>query len=250
MLNANLGQLVQCFHAQNVMLAEMAAQLDSVGSSVKEIVAVSDAMSHEAEHTRERVAEGDVTMLDISSSSRNTLDAMTHSCASMQALAPDGGQDSGNVGADRRYRRADQSSGAERLGEAARAGEHGRGFSVVADEVRKLAERTVSSNQSIQDTCNPSTAMCSRRLAAPKKPWARSSTASGRLATFAGLSNIRDAAEHALQQARALLGFTSQQSEATQDVVVRLNEVSPRWSTTDKPPWICSSKPAGYRKAA
>lgn len=40
-----------------------------------------------------------------------------------------------------------------------------------------------------------------------------------------GLSNIRDATEHALQQARALLGFTSQQSEATQDVVVHLNEL-------------------------
>ena len=57
LLDANLSQLVQCFTRQNVMLAEMAAQLDSVSGSVKEIVAVSDAMSHDAQSTREWVED-------------------------------------------------------------------------------------------------------------------------------------------------------------------------------------------------
>lgn len=226
MLNANLGQLVQCFHAQNVMLAEMAAQLDSVGSSVKEIVAVSDAMSHEAEHTRERVAEGHVTMLDISSSSRNTLDAMTHSCASMQALR----QTVAKI--QEMSALIDDIAGQTNLLalnasiEAARAGEHGRGFSVVADEVRKLAERTVSSNQSIQDTLQSIHSHVFEAFGRTEKAMGTVEHSQQAIGHFSqGLNNIRDAAEHALQQARALLGFTSQQSEATQDVVVHLNEL-------------------------
>ena len=226
LLDADLSQLVQCFTRQNVMLAEMAAQLDSVSGSVKEIVAVSDAMSHDAQSTRERVEEGGETMQDISSSSRNTLEAMTYSCSSMDALR----QTVAKI--QQMSALIDDIAGQTNLLalnasiEAARAGEHGRGFAVVADEVRKLAERTVNSNQSIQDTLQSIHQHVFEAFGRTETAMSTVEHSQDAISHFAqGLNNIRSAAEHAHQQARALLGFTSRQSAATQDVVQHLGEV-------------------------
>lgn len=119
--------------------------------------------------------------------------------------------------------------------EAARAGDMGRGFAVVADEVRKLAERTAESTREISRTVQDiqsSTAVVVQGVGRGVQLVDSSVT----LAQSAGdaIANLRHMAQQVSEIVRNLSSSLSEQSEASTDVAVRIEQISAQAEQTSR----------------
>ncbi|WP_163294759.1 methyl-accepting chemotaxis protein [Desulfovibrio sp. JC022] len=111
--------------------------------------------------------------------------------------------------------------------EAARAGEAGRGFAVVADEVRKLAEKTMDATQDVGKAISAIQAETDKNIRSTEM--ALSTVASTReLADGSGaaLNEIVEAVNSTVIQARHIAEAGQQQSEATEQISLSVEEVS------------------------
>jgi len=125
--------------------------------------------------------------------------------------------------------------------EAARAGEAGRGFAVVADEVRKLAEKTMNATKDVEITISGIQAMAKRNIeatdAAVEAIAASTAVAQEHIERIQGVENtarkttgdintLADIINQAKKLMASVASATEQQSIATDDIALNLNEAS------------------------
>jgi aerotaxis receptor len=111
--------------------------------------------------------------------------------------------------------------------EAARAGEQGRGFAVVADEVRNLAERTANSTKEISGMIGKIQEGTRRAVTEIEISVARVSEGVV-LARQAGdsVSNIREAAEQAVQAVKDITHSIEEQSGVAREIAQRIEKIA------------------------
>lgn len=145
-------------------LSTVAAALEELTVSVREIHDATTRSANQAGQTRDLVEKGQCSIEETLSVSKALVERMHQTRELMSALGRD--VESVNKITQTIQDIADQTNllALNAAIEAARAGESGRGFSVVADEVRKLAERTSMSTHQIAATIDSIVARASEAL--------------------------------------------------------------------------------------
>lgn len=149
-MTGQAGHMYSQSQQQNQSLGHVAAALEELTTSVREISAAAQQSAHYADQARKQVAQGNHCMTQSQSATQNVIVAVqdakqivgqlhqsTLQIRSIASLIDDVAEQTNLLALNAAI-------------EAARAGESGRGFAVVADEVRKLAERTARGTEEIR----------------------------------------------------------------------------------------------------
>ncbi|MGL6071006.1 methyl-accepting chemotaxis protein [Craterilacuibacter sp.] len=222
-----VGEVVESGHKQSDGIASVAAALEQLSASVREIHEATERSTQHAAGTQLLVEQGQGAM----QATLGVTEALVPTVQDAQQRMTQLGDDVNAVNQITQIIKdiADQTNllALNAAIEAARAGEAGRGFAVVADEVRKLAERTTQSTVEISSTTNRIIEQTSAALSAMALTSAKVEE-SNRLTRVSNTAfeEIRQAAEVVSSSARDVTVMLGQQRQASQEVAQTMEHLS------------------------
>ncbi len=208
-------------------VASVAAALQQLAVSVKEIETSTTLGAQHAQTTMRLVTEGDASMSTSRSMTQEVVERVHDAQARIDELNH-GISQIGRVTSEIRAL-ADQTNllALNAAIEAARAGEQGRGFAVVADEVRKLAERTATSTvditASIQLVVQQSQAALTAMHLATRHV---EDSVSAIHHSSEALAAIKDSNAEVAQSSTVISEMVCQQSQASSEMAQHMEKIS------------------------
>ena len=208
-------------------VASVAAALEQLAVSVKEISSSTTMGAQHAETTMRLVHDGDQSM----QTSRAMTQVVVERVHDAQARIDELSAGIGNIGkVTSEIRALAEQTNLLALNaaiEAARAGEQGRGFAVVADEVRKLAERTASSTVGITSSIETVVQLSHAALQAMQLATqnVEESVASIHQSSEV-LAAIKQSNTEVTQSSSIISDMVNQQSEASNEMAQHMEKIS------------------------
>ncbi|WP_148715080.1 methyl-accepting chemotaxis protein [Chitinolyticbacter meiyuanensis] len=214
-LEAASGQMSEASRHQSESASTMAATVEQISVSISHIADNASDAANASQSARGAVLDGKDTVEHMVSEMRTIAGATQQSAERIADLGARSSEIRQIVSVIKEI--ADQTNllALNAAIEAARAGEQGRGFAVVADEVRKLAERTGHSTEEIGkligDIVGETQQMATQIVEVSDRMGDGVGFAER---TDAGLSAIREHADHVVAVIADIAGATREQSQA------------------------------------
>lgn len=205
----------------------VSAAMEQVSVSVSEVANNADNVVGAAEKSLDVVVSGGKQMDKSIGITRNVVDSMQSSAATIAALSSAVDRIGGMTQVIREI--ADQTNllALNAAIEAARAGEQGRGFAVVADEVRKLAERTGKSTADIAAMLTEVSGSTQQVVDSMKKSEVEVGEARACLELAVNsFGDIRKGSNNVAEMASSIAHATREQANANQDVSLNMEQMS------------------------
>jgi aerotaxis receptor len=222
-----LGSIVNRSQSQSHGIASVAAALEQLTVSVKEISEATTRSSYHAGETMKLVGQGVIAM-EHTKQVTNDLVSRVHEA---QIVINDLDKDVlaiNNI--TQTIKEIAEQTNLLALNaaiEAARAGETGRGFAVVADEVRKLAERTSQSTIEIGGTIRNVVAQTETALSAMQLATSKVEESTALLNdSHAAFTAIKTSSEEVTISSGEIANMLKQQSAASSEVAINMENMS------------------------
>ncbi|MBN9694325.1 MAG: methyl-accepting chemotaxis protein [Zoogloea sp.] len=205
------------------------AATEQLSVSVREVASNATDTSDAANRVQSLIETGNQRIGQTVSMTRQVVDAMAQSGATVTALSQAIQQIGKVTGVISALASQTNLLALNAAIEAARAGEQGRGFAVVADEVRTLAERTASSTQEITATVDQIQAMSGLAVEAMAAARREVEATITHLQQGAGdLGNVTGAADEVTERSRQISSATVEQTQASEDVARSMERITQR----------------------
>lgn len=212
---------------QSNKVMTVAAAMEQMSVSINEVAENTRASQQAASDTRQLAGEGERLIAAGMAGSAMVVDVVSQAQQQMQAVDTQVLRIGEVVTLIRGIAEQTNLLALNAAIEAARAGETGRGFSVVADEVRKLAERTASSTAYITEAIAEITRLSAQTVDTMGDAVREvGSSRSGIEGCASNLAGIGDASARSTRLAEDVAGQLRQQSVASQDVAVSMEQIA------------------------
>ncbi len=212
---------------QNERTTDTAAAIEELNATVMEVASSASDAADNADSVKVKASEGAKVVSEVVSSITSISDQAVEMKLNMDTLGEKAQEIGSIMGVIQDI--ADQTNllALNAAIEAARAGEAGRGFAVVADEVRKLAEKTMDATQDVGKAISAIQTETEKNIKSTEVALATVDT-TRELADGSGaaLKEIVEAVNSTVVQARHIAEAGQQQSEATEQISLSVEEVS------------------------
>ena len=226
-LNQTAQQITTASHAQSSAAQAIAANVEQLVVSINHISDTTRDAAKLAMASDDQAREGDMAIRDLIGQIGQVAEVVRTAATQIGQLKNESEKISHIVAVIKEI--ADQTNllALNAAIEAARAGETGRGFAVVADEVRKLAERTAHSTGEISQMV-AAIQQSTTQVVAGVDQGVKLVDSSVNLAHKAGeaITSLRDMAQNVSTFVRELDPTLSEQSMASSDVAVKIEQIS------------------------